>query len=623
MQKFSISFTLGKSSVVHQTNIAHSNREFIAKNVDQKRTHLNVTYVREDVRDAFDKLFGRAVAEYNQKQKRADRKIADYYDHIAKGKREEAFYEAIVQFGDCTTAPCGSANEEIAQQMLEEYVHSFQKRNPNLYIFNAVIHLDETSPHLHINFVPFYTTPRQNGLQVGVSMRQALIEQGFAPQGLQNNQLVAWEESERDYMERILNEHGFVRDDKNAKYAHKSVEEFKQSQDEKKKIAELRRQQKISESDLSRVSTQQLYEKIAVVEQEHQQMQMQQQSPYRSFYYSNPDKLDFVLKKCAINGTLIRETENGFEAPECYADRIREIEKQYRPVKSGYREQLRNDIDLFLMQSQSLEELLNKLHKAGYEIKNGKYIAAKPKDAVNFIRLKSLGEHYSEYGLKNRIQAKQKFEQQIENQIRAESDKDTPKCMVLQTIRFYTVTFAKNVLPMRKRNQKKPFSWTNDVEIDKLLSLNKIINEGASLESLHRNFEKQESRVSEQEAAVRKSEHDLNEILDLKEKIEVVFEGKKSAACTYDQARAALQEYPNITRENYRNIDKLVASETETLHQAQDALQKKTEKLKEASELVTAMERVMGGTYVQYLLGEERLRRESDFIPNGIRQIGG
>ena len=90
-----------------------------------------------------------------------------------------------------------------------------------------------------------------------------------------------------------------------------------------------------------------------------------------------------------------------------------------------------------------------------------------------------------------------------------------------------------------------------------------------------------------------------------------------------DQAQAALQEYPNITRENYRNIDKLVASETETLHQAQVSLQKETEKLKEASELVTAMERVMGGTYVQYLLGEERLRRESDFIPNGIRQIGG
>ena len=194
--------------------------------------------------------------------------------------------------------------------------------------------------------------------------------------------------------------------------------------------------------------------------------------------------------------------------------------------------------------------------------------------------------------------------------------------MVLQTIRFYTVTFSKNVLPMRKQNQKKPFSWTNDAEIDRLLSLNKMINEGASPESLRRNFEEQERRVSEWENVVRKSEHDLKEILDLKEKIEIVYAGKKSASCTYDQARAALQEYPNITRENYRNIDKLVASETERLHQAQNALQEETEKLKEVSDLVTAMERLMGGTYVQYLLGEERLRRESDFIPNGTRQVG-
>jgi hypothetical protein len=104
-------------------------------------------------------------------------------------------------------------------------------------------------------------------------------------------------------------------------------------------------------------------------------MTMQQQSPYRCFYYSDPDKLDFVLKKCAIHGTLIRETENGFEVPECYAEEIRRIEKQYRPKKSGYREKLRNDIDLYLMQSKSLEELLDKLQITGYEIKHGKYIA--------------------------------------------------------------------------------------------------------------------------------------------------------------------------------------------------------------------------------------------------------
>ena len=218
--------------------------------------------------------------------------------------------------------------------------------------------------------------------------------------------------------------------------------------------------------DISQKRIEHLQNRITLLEQENQSLTAEKRSAYKAFYYSDPDKLDFVLRKIATNGNLVRETENGFEAPECYAEEIRRIEKLYRPKKSGYREKLRNDIDLFLMQSQSLEELLDKLQKAGYEIKYGKYIAAKPKDAANFIRLKSLGEHYSKYGLKNRIRAKQKSEQQIENQIQAESEKDTPKCMVLQTIRFYTVTFAKNVLPMRKRNQKKPFSWTNDAEID-------------------------------------------------------------------------------------------------------------------------------------------------------------
>ena len=618
----SISFTLGKASVRHQTNVAHSNREFIAPNVDQSRTHLNVTYAREYVEDAYHRLFDRALQEYNSRQKQPCRRIQDYYAHIVNSKREEAFYEAIVQFGDCKTAPCGSATGKIVQQMLDEYIHTFQKRNPHLYIFNAVMHLDEASPHLHINFIPYYTTPRKNGLRVGVSMRQALIEQGFSPLGSQNNQLVVWEESERDYMEKILNAHGFVRDDKNAKYAHKTVEEYKRDEDEKKKIAEIRKQRNISDADLSRVKAQQLFDKLASAEQENRRLEQRQQSPYMSFYYSSPDKLSFVLTQLATNGTPYRETENGFEAQECFVDEIRRIEKLYRAPKSGHREKLRQDIDRFLMQSQNLEELLERLQNAGYQIRHGKYIAARPKDGENFIRLKSLGEQYSEYALKNRLLSKKKFETSIDEQIKAEPNKDTPRCMVLQTIRFYTITFAKNALPMRKRNAKKPFSWTNDAELDRLLCLNKRINEGATPELLVRDFAKQEQTVAEWDAAARKSEHDLKEFLNLKEKLEIVYAGKQSAACTYEQALAALQDYPNITKENWRTINKLIADETEKLHRAQAALQEETAKLKETSELVTAMERVIGGTYVQHLMGEERQRRESDFIPNGLKQMG-
>ena len=130
MLRFSISFALGKCSILHQANVAHNNRKFIARNVDRTRTHLNVMYARQDVRDAYKLLFGQAVDEYNRKQKRADRRIEDYYEHIRNGKREEAFYEAIVQFGDSTTAPCGRPNGKIVQQMLDEYVHSLLLFSP-------------------------------------------------------------------------------------------------------------------------------------------------------------------------------------------------------------------------------------------------------------------------------------------------------------------------------------------------------------------------------------------------------------------------------------------------------------------------------------------------------------
>ena len=621
MQRFSISFTLGKSSVAHQTNIAHSNREFIARNVDQARTHQNVLYQRQDVEDAYHKLFDAAVKEYNEKQKRADRKIKDYYAHVMDGKREEAYYEAIVQFGDSKTAPCGSQTGLIAQQMLDEYVHSFQKRNPHLYVFNAVMHLDETSPHLHIHFIPFYTTPRKNGLHVGVSMRQALIEQGFSSKGAQGNQLVAWEESERNYMEKILHQHGFERDDKNAKYAHMTVEEYKLEQDAKKKIAELREQGHISDHDLSRVRTQQLFAKLAAVEQNNVRLENEKHSPYKSFYYSSPEQHSFMISAMEKEGIPYRETDNGFEAQACYADAIRKIEKQYKPQHISYREVLRDDVDRLLMQSKTLEELLERLQRCGYSVRRGKYLAVKPKAAENFIRLKSLGEFYSEFALKNRLRAKAKFEHDLDARIQSQPDRLAPGTVVLRTMQFYIVTYSGGALPMRRSNAKKPYAWTNDAALDRLLALNKKISAGATLDSLRSDFAAQEQKVSGLDAAMQEQKAALRSYLELKEKIGVVFEGKPSSIFSPEQARSDLRRIPNIAEDNYRNIDKLLDSETEHLRKLERDLAAETEKLRSASELVTAMEQALGGTFVQELVAEEQKRRMMALLPNGMKTV--
>ena len=223
MERFSISFTLGKASTEHGAKVNHNNRKFLADNINPAETPRNISYKIQSVESAYQELFGEAVKEYNERQKRPCRRIADYYSHIASGHREEPFYEAVVQFGDCRTVQPGTQRWFYVQTMLNDYMRKFQKRNPNLYVFNAVLHLDEASPHLHIDFIPFYTKERQRGLKKGVSMRAALIEQGFVPEHNGKNQLTLWEESERKEMEYILHRRGFLREDKHADYAHMNM----------------------------------------------------------------------------------------------------------------------------------------------------------------------------------------------------------------------------------------------------------------------------------------------------------------------------------------------------------------------------------------------------------------
>lgn len=107
-----------------------------------------------DIDNIKHELFGQALASYNARQTRKDRMISDYYEHIRKGKQEKLFNEIVVQFGDMKDCGVGSDNWETAKQMLDKYMRGFEKRNPNLKVFNAVMHLDEATPHLHIDFVP-------------------------------------------------------------------------------------------------------------------------------------------------------------------------------------------------------------------------------------------------------------------------------------------------------------------------------------------------------------------------------------------------------------------------------------------------------------------------------------
>ena len=149
MSEKSASFKKGKG------NVEHNNREekIERDNIDNERTKNNITLVNIPIREFYEQTFGQAVKDYNEKQTREDRKIGSYYDKISADSKKNLFYEIVIQIGDMHDTNCkDNPEKEIA--LLEEYAKEFEIRNPTLKVFNAVIHLDEETPHLHLDYVP-------------------------------------------------------------------------------------------------------------------------------------------------------------------------------------------------------------------------------------------------------------------------------------------------------------------------------------------------------------------------------------------------------------------------------------------------------------------------------------
>lgn len=195
------------SAMVGKGSITHNNRDFIAENVDGERTKNNITYCNEKIQDVYHELFDEALQKYNEKQTRSDRVIADYYEKIRTGKQEKPFHEIILQIGDKDTMGAETENGELAKKILDRYMHDFEKRNPNLRVFSAHLHMDEATPHLHIDFIPF-TTNSKRGLETRVSFKKALEAQGFIGGSRSDTEWNQWVASEKEVLSQIMLEHG-------------------------------------------------------------------------------------------------------------------------------------------------------------------------------------------------------------------------------------------------------------------------------------------------------------------------------------------------------------------------------------------------------------------------------
>lgn len=218
-------------------SLSHNSRKFIAENVDPTRTPLNIEYCNEDIRAVYHELFDDALARYNAKQTRQDRVIEDYYEKIRTGHQEKLFEELIIQIGNKDDMNATTKDGHLAALILDEYMKSFQQRNPTLRVFSAHLHMDEATPHLHIDFIPF-TTGSKRGLDTRVSLKKALSELGFTGGTKSCTELHQWIDAEKKALTAVMEQHDIEWEQKGTHEKHLSVLDYKK-QERAKEVAAL------------------------------------------------------------------------------------------------------------------------------------------------------------------------------------------------------------------------------------------------------------------------------------------------------------------------------------------------------------------------------------------------
>ncbi len=457
--------------------IEHNNREIIAKNVDTARISNNIIYTKIDLKQFYEQIFGEALAEYNARQTRSDRRINDYYEHIKKSGNTKLFYEVVVQFGDLHDCGVGSEKWETAKTLLDEYMSDFEKRNPNLKVFNAVMHLDESTPHLHIDFVPV-AHKGQRGLSIKNSMSGALREQGFSSSNKMQNEWTAWSESERSVMEEILLKHGLWRDNKNIHREHLSVDEYKKAAEQVQKIKDINAQinelkkkpdKEFTSEDALLFNNQNdfMRGKVTELQAEIEELSNKVNAKFVPVFVYNPDKLQYMADGLSRAKIPCISESNTIYIPDYALKTARGILQHYMPSENSLsiREQISLDIDRLVYSSMSFENLLDNLKKRGYEIKQGKYVSVKHPSAERFVRLKTLGEAYVPKNLEKRIVDRDKFPNAVREKFRTANPIEkkfhvTVMDMVIEVKHFTLVP--------HKLDPKKIYAFQNDADINYL-----------------------------------------------------------------------------------------------------------------------------------------------------------
>lgn len=198
----------------------------------------NYTFIRKDIGCVYEHLFAESTKRYNARQKRNDRKIhCSYYESLFHRKptnsvvtaadKRKSFYEDVVQIGRKEDSGVDTEDAQLVADCLKEYMAGYQKRNPNFVVFNAVLHMDEATPHLHIDYIPVGHYRRGQDTQNGIA--QALKEMGF---GEGKGAIARWRASEIEVLNQICLAHSITPLEPEKSRGSMSVKEYKEARRE-------------------------------------------------------------------------------------------------------------------------------------------------------------------------------------------------------------------------------------------------------------------------------------------------------------------------------------------------------------------------------------------------------
>ena len=160
--EISYSFHLSsKRHAVTDTNIVsevsrHNLRQYMSEHYDRNKIEIfrgSDKSILDDVKRIYHEEFDAALESYN-KGKRSDRVIGDYLEHVSQSRNDVAC-EIIIQLGDRDFWD-GKTLEEKRQMspIFQRQLLSLESLVPELRIASAIVHYDESSPHMHVVAVP-------------------------------------------------------------------------------------------------------------------------------------------------------------------------------------------------------------------------------------------------------------------------------------------------------------------------------------------------------------------------------------------------------------------------------------------------------------------------------------